>query len=74
MNREAIETSSTFEECGSCALLAIVTKSNVHIANVGDSQGLIVNSKPENSSITNTQLNTRSPIELQKLKNKFPFD
>lgn len=74
MNNDAIKGSKKFQNCGSCALLAIVTKTNIHIANVGDSQGLIINSDPQNSSFTNSCLNTKSPLELQKLRNKFPSD
>ena len=46
MNKDAINGSKKFQNCGSCALLAIVTKTNIHIANLGDSQGLIINSNP----------------------------
>lgn len=74
MNRDAVGSSKGFLNCGSCALLAIVTKTNIHIANVGDSQGLIINSDYQDTEITNSRLNTNSITEIEKLKRRFPLD
>ena len=45
MNREALITGFNFEDCGSCALLAIITNTRIFIANSGDSQGVIIGSR-----------------------------
>ena len=62
MNKEALAHQSMqpkFKDCGSCALLAVVTKTHIYIANSSDSQGMIISSDPSHTSLTNTQYNTK---------------
>ena len=59
---------------GSCALLSLVIKNKLYVANLGDSKGVLISDSAGGASLKdlNSQLNANSAEEQARLSAKFP--